>query len=137
MKIILLILSYLTAASAGLEPFSQKILALPDYSQKINIGMNSFPDADERIIFSWVRDHAPQTPFYIRIEYGTIAGKTPNNSEIKSAVIYVVNPVKTTGSLWWKRYGLVVLKEPDWSLFKLGFKNFDKKDELALKNLLQ
>lgn len=136
MKLILMVLIFSGLVEANID-LSKKILALPDYSQKVNVGLNSFPGANESIIFSWVREYEPQTPFYVRIEFGTIAGKTLDNSEIKNAVIYVVNPLKTTGFLWWKKYEFVILKEPDWTLFKTGVKNFDKKEEVALKNLLQ
>lgn len=136
MKFILLVLIYSALAGANFD-LSKKVLALPDYSQNVNVGLNSFPGADESIIFSWIRKHEPQGPFYIRIEFGNIAGKTLDKIEIKSAIIYVVNPLKTTGFLWWKKYEFVILREPDWTLFKTGVKNFDKKDEVALKKLLQ
>jgi hypothetical protein len=126
----------MTIAIAESDQLLQSVRSLSDYSQKINIGMNSFPGADERIIFSWVKEYEPQEPFFVKSEFGTIAGKTPDNQIIKSAVIYVVNPLKSTGFLWWKKYAIKIITEPDWTLFKLGAKNFDKKDEIALRDLL-
>lgn len=124
-------------ASNDVDNFDQRIQSIPDYSEQINVGLNSFPGANERKIFDWIRDHQPQNPFFVKIEYGTNSGKTPDGKEIKSATIYVVNPLKSSGLLWWKKYRFFILYEPDWTLFKLRIKNFENKDELALKELLQ
>lgn len=115
----------------------EKILALDDHSSLLGVGLNSFPGQNENLINEWVKANSPQRPFYVKIEYGTVVGTTKNGTPIKAASIYVVQPRKSSGYLWWKRVKLHVLKEPDWTLFKEETKPLSDSDSRALSSLLQ
>ena len=96
---------------------------LLDYTNKLQIGLNSAPGVDEDIINAWVRKHKPTQSFFVRIEYGIIVGKLKDGTPIKAATIYVVDPKKSSGFLWWKKFSMVIMKEPAWTLSRVENKH--------------
>ena len=114
-----------------------RLVALEDFSNQINIGFNSFPGKNEDLIQKWIEANHPQKPFTVTIQYGTVIGTSKDAQPIHAALIYVVNPTKSTGFLWWKKVQMHTLNEPDWTLFIKDAKPLSVADSLKLNSLLQ
>ena len=110
---------------------------LEDLSKQVNIGLNSFPGVDEKNLNRWVKDNSPSSSFYVKVEYGTEVGISKSGAPIRMASIYVVNPKKTSGFLWWKKVKHLILREPAWTHFHEEKESFNDVDIEALTQLLQ
>lgn len=113
------------------------LVTLDDRTDQINIGLNSFPGQNEEIIQKWIKTSQSKNPFIVKIQHGSVAGQTKDSQAINSATIYVVNPTKMTGFLWWKKPKMHILKEPDWTLFIKDNKPLAASDSDELESLLQ
>lgn len=103
----------------------------------LDIGLNSYPGTNEVLINKWVEENKPKKPFFIKVQYGNDVGNTSSGKKFKGAVIYIVNPLKKVGILWWKKVRLHFLYETDWTLFKTDSKPLKEVDLQKLKNVLQ
>lgn len=114
-----------------------KLLQLENLSKKVQLGLNSFPGEDESFLQKWVEIHKIKKPFFVKLEFGLPADARAQDGVIRPARIFVVNPVKTDGMLWWKKIQIHSLKEPDWTLFLQESKPLNNVDFEKLSLLLQ
>ena len=137
LKVFLFFLVFSICVYAHENSFREKLLSIQDISDQLKIGLNSFPGRNEDIINDYVKDHHLKSPFRVVVKYGKIAGETKERKTIYAATIYFVNPLVTTGFLWWKRVKYHYVNEPDWTLFKNKEKPLKSADVSAIKSLFK
>lgn len=119
------------------DSLRNKLLKLEDFSKKVQLGLNSFPGEDESFLQKWVEIHKIKKPFFVKLEFGLPADTKAQDGVIRPARIFVVNPLKTVGMLWWKKIQIHSLKEPDWTDFIVEAKPLTDADNKKLDSLLQ
>ena len=113
------------------------LLKIDDFSDRINIGLNSYPGINEKLINEWVKKNSPKKAFFLKVQYGNEVASTSSGKIIYGADIYIVNPSKKTGFLLWEKVKFHILKEPDWTLFRLESKPLNAEDLEKLRLLLR
>lgn len=119
------------------DSLRNKLLKLEDFSKKVQLGLNSFPGEDESFLQKWVEIHKIKKPFFVKLEFGLPADTKAQDGVIRLARIFVVNPLKTVGMLWWKKIQIHSLKEPDWTDFIVEAKPLTDADNKKLDSLFQ
>ena len=93
MKYLLVLTLIIQSLAMDMSELRERLSSLEDYTDKIDLRLNSLPGKDEDVIYEFINDNNIKEPFVLKYKY---VNDLP--------AVYIFNPSKSTGFLWWKKY---------------------------------
>ena len=136
MKIIILSLLLSLPAFANTTDFQMRLSRLKDITYFMEKRPELFTGSSKTSVKKYVKQFKPSEPFVVSFKQKNVVGKTQYGNEIFDADVYIVNPKKSSGMLFWSEPEFVILTEPEWTLFKTEGKPLKQSDVKRIKQLL-
>lgn len=89
-----------------------------DLTEAVQLGLNSMPGVDERIISDYALGKGFKKPFLVK----------------SGEIIYFANPRLVEGWLWWKKIKVVHIKKTVWEAFLDNPSSLNGKPEMKVLN---
>lgn len=126
MKYLLVLTLIIQSLAMDMSELRERLSSLEDYTDKIDLRLNSLPGKDEDVIYEFINDNNIKEPFVLKYKY---VNDLP--------AVYIFNPSKSTGFLWWKKYSFYTLNGKSWSKYQNKDKDLSPQDFTAITKLLE